>query len=325
MSKTAYALGFMALCGVILVIHEQTSTENIKAEYSEDPFLASVEKHVVATAQRRLKHTFHKLASDKHISEARKAIKAALMDADENNQFELRKARAERLAALEVDEAPKKVKKVAKKSTAKQYTWDELQNGNADKVEKVKAKKKVASDLMHNLLAAPKVDKTTVDEDDETVMVTADDEVKEVDNEDRKEAQKVEKAAESEKTEEDDEVRELPEAEEDEEEVSHEDDEEEEVQEEEPKKSEKKSEKKSGKKSQKKSEKKKIEEVKEVEEVEEEAVEEPKKTEASADDEVEEENFTEEKPTQLEEKDTTPVPDDDFEDDDDDTDYEAMM
>jgi len=45
MSKTAYALGFMALCGVILVIHEQTNTENIKSDvYSEDPFLASVEK-----------------------------------------------------------------------------------------------------------------------------------------------------------------------------------------------------------------------------------------------------------------------------------------
>merc|ERR1712100_821844 len=186
MSKALYALSFMALCGVILVIHEQTNTESVKSpEYSEDPFLASVEKHVVATAQRRLKKTFHKIASDKHISEARKAIKAALLDADDSNQFSIKKAEAERMAAVEVEDAPKMkvAKKVSHKTHKKQYTWDELQNGNAAEVEKHDASQKMSKSLMNNLKSAPKVDKAEVDADDETVMVSADDQVKEEEKE----------------------------------------------------------------------------------------------------------------------------------------------
>merc|ERR1712100_715610 len=197
MSKALYALSFMALCGVILVIHEQTNTESVKSpEYSEDPFLASVEKHVVATAQRRLKKTFHKIASDKHISEARKAIKAALLDADDSNQFSIKKAEAERMAAVEVEDAPKMkvAKKVSHKTHKKQYTWDELQNGNAAEVEKHDASQKMSKSLMNNLKSAPKVDKAEVEADDETVMVSADDQVKEVAQvEEKKEAAKAAK------------------------------------------------------------------------------------------------------------------------------------
>merc|ERR1712100_732235 len=285
MSKALYALSFMALCGVILVIHEQTNTESVKSpEYSEDPFLASVEKHVVATAQRRLKKTFHKIASDKHISEARKAIKAALLDADDSNQFSIKKAEAERMAAVEVEDAPKMkvAKKVSHKTHKKQYTWDELQNGNAAEVEKHDASQKMSKSLMNNLKSAPKVDKAEVEADDETVMVSADDQVKEVAQiEEKKEAAK---AAKEETTKEEEKEEDTTD---DEEEDAADDDEEEEVQE--------------------TPSKKKVEAPKE------------KKVEAEADDEVEEESFTEEAPQQpqdtVKDEEQDPVADDDYEDD----------
>merc|ERR1712100_231283 len=292
MSKALYALSFMALCGVILVIHEQTNTESVKSpEYSDDPFLASVEKHVVATAQRRLKKTFHKIASDKHISEARKAIKAALLDADDSNQFSIKKAEAERMAAVEVEDAPKMkvAKKVSHKTHKKQYTWDELQNGNAAEVEKHDASQKMSKSLMNNLKSAPKVDKAEVEADDETVMVSADDQVKEVAQiEEKKEAAK---AAKEETTKEEEKEEDTTD---DEEEDAADDDEEEEVQE--------------------TPSKKKVEDPK------------PKKVEAEADDEVEEESFTEEAPQQpqdtVKDEEQDPVADDDYEDDGED--YENM-
>merc|ERR1712100_495201 len=292
MSKALYALSFMALCGVILVIHEQTNTESVKSpEYSDDPFLASVEKHVVATAQRRLKKTFHKIASDKHISEARKAIKAALLDADDSNQFSIKKAEAERMAAVEVEDAPKMkvAKKVSHKTHKKQYTWDELQNGNAAEVEKHDASQKMSKSLMNNLKSAPKVDKAEVEADDETVMVSADDQVKEVAQiEEKKEAAK---AAKEETTKEEEKEEDTTD---DEEEDAADDDEEEEVQE--------------------TPSKKKVEAPKE------------KKVEAEADDEVEEESFTEEAPQQpqdtVKDEEQDPVADDDYEDDGED--YENM-
>jgi len=305
MSKALYALSFMALCGVILVIHEQTNTESVKSpEYSEDPFLASVEKHVVATAQRRLKKTFHKIASDKHISEARKAIKAALLDADDSNQFSIKKAEAERMAAVEVEDAPKMkvAKKVSHKTHKKQYTWDELQNGNAAEVEKHDASQKMSKSLMNNLKSAPKVDKAEVEADDETVMVSADDQVKEVAQiEEKKEAAK---AAKEETTKEEEKEEDTTD---DEEEDAADDDEEEEVQE--------------------TPSKKKVEAPKKKK-VEAEADDEtpPKKVEAEADDEVEEESFTEEAPQQpqdtVKDEEQDPVADDDYEDDGED--YENM-
>merc|ERR1712100_220053 len=297
MSKALYALSFMALCGVILVIHEQTNTESVKSpEYSDDPFLASVEKHVVATAQRRLKKTFHKIASDKHISEARKAIKAALLDADDSNQFSIKKAEAERMAAVEVEDAPKMkvAKKVSHKTHKKQYTWDELQNGNAAEVEKHDASQKMSKSLMNNLKSAPKVDKAEVDADDETVMVSADDQVKEVAQvEEKKEAAKAEEKE--------------VDTTDDEEEDAADDEDEEEVQE--------------------TPSKKKVEAPKKKK-VEAEADDEtpPKKVEAEADDEVEEESFTEEAPQQpqdtVKDEEQDPVADDDYEDDGED--YENM-
>ena len=42
MQKAHYALAFMALCGVVLVVHELQGPEVLKQ--SEDPFLAAVEK-----------------------------------------------------------------------------------------------------------------------------------------------------------------------------------------------------------------------------------------------------------------------------------------
>jgi len=51
MTKAPYALAFMALCGVILVVHEMHAPESLKE--SEDPFLAAVEKVTRRFSQNR--------------------------------------------------------------------------------------------------------------------------------------------------------------------------------------------------------------------------------------------------------------------------------
>merc|ERR1712022_17265 len=85
--KAAYAVGFLALCAVVLVVHVYDHQEEAVKDstYNDDPFLASLEKHVVAKAQKALKQKAMKEASESHISEARKAIKSALMDAESSN------------------------------------------------------------------------------------------------------------------------------------------------------------------------------------------------------------------------------------------------
>merc|ERR1712230_311760 len=110
--KAAYALAFLGLCATVLVVHVIYETPEVAKEDAdvEDPFLASLEAHVVAKAQRRLRQRDIKEASEAHISEARKAIKAALLDAQSSSLHEIKK--------VEEEEAMKKAA-AAKKVTAK--------------------------------------------------------------------------------------------------------------------------------------------------------------------------------------------------------------
>lgn len=167
--KAAYALGFLGLCAVVLVLHVYDTPEET-AMQSDDPFLASLEAHVVAKAQRRLRAKDRQEASQAHISEARKAIKAALLDAQSSSLHQIKKAEEEKAIVK------KKVVKKAKKGTkaaktaktaapakaapggAKQYTWDQLQRGE-DAKQEIFTEKKV-SGLLQNLKAAPHTDKS---------------------------------------------------------------------------------------------------------------------------------------------------------------------
>jgi len=176
MTKAPYALAFMALCGVILVVHEMHAPESLKE--SEDPFLAAVEKHVVATAQRRLSKVFAEEASQKHISEARKQIKASLREADNDSFFRVQKAEAEMqiremqataqpVNAVAATAAPMKLKTAPVKqltieqleagAPVKQFTIEQLEAGE-DAIEHTTKKKSAATkNLMANLLTAPKM------------------------------------------------------------------------------------------------------------------------------------------------------------------------
>lgn len=160
MSKALYAMGFMAMCCVILVIHETSDQE--EAKLSTDPFLASVEARVVAVAQHRLKLRLADDAAQKHVSEARKAIKASLMDADADNQLHIQKYNAEQQLLAESEE-PKAAAKTAAdapaphKKAKKQFTWAEMQAGDDAAEEDDKVVKADTSKLMNGLMAAPKV------------------------------------------------------------------------------------------------------------------------------------------------------------------------
>jgi len=166
--KAAYALGFLGLCAVVLVLHVYDTPEET-AMQSDDPFLASLEAHVVAKAQRRLRAKDRQEASQAHISEARKAIKAALLDAQSSSLHQIKKAEEQR--AIKKKKVVKKAKKGTKAAKAaktaapakaapgaKQYTWDQLQRGE-DAKQEIFTEKKV-SGLLQNLKAAPHTDKS---------------------------------------------------------------------------------------------------------------------------------------------------------------------
>jgi len=184
MSKALYAFGFMAMCCVILVIHENTAREQTKL--NDDPFLASVEARVVAVAQHRLKSRLAEDAAQRHISEARKAIKASLMDADADNQLHIEKYHAEQ-QLLAAEEAPKPAAPAtaaapaAAPSTKKQFTWAELNAGDDAEEEQAKISKKDTHNLMKGLLAAPKVDADEAESGGATMVTTefSDDETQE--------------------------------------------------------------------------------------------------------------------------------------------------
>jgi hypothetical protein len=139
------------------------------AMQSDDPFLASLEAHVVAKAQRRLRAKDKQEASQAHISEARKAIKAALLDAQSSSLHQIKKAEQRKIIKKKIVKKAKKGTKAAKtaktvapakagKAGAKQFTWDQLQRGE-DAKEEIFTENKV-SGLLSNLKAAPHTDKS---------------------------------------------------------------------------------------------------------------------------------------------------------------------
>merc|ERR1711871_1141367 len=163
MQKAHYALAFMALCGVVLVVHELQGPEVLKQ--SEDPFLAAVEKHVVATAQRRLSKVFAEEATKKHIAEARKQIQASLHEADDDNKFRVKKAEAEmQLKEMQAAAQPIETVSAAKgphakktvKGPVKKFTIAQLEAGEDAIEHKAATKKAETQHLMANLVAAPK-------------------------------------------------------------------------------------------------------------------------------------------------------------------------
>jgi hypothetical protein len=153
--KAAYALGFLGLCAFVLVLHVYDApAEDVKEV--EDPFLASLEKHVVAVAQKRLRQRDAKMARDTHISEARKAIKASLMEAESTNMHNLQKTKLDEVTEDDKDNSSDKddVKNDEFLEPKEQkFTWAQLQAGADVKSETDKSA--MVGDLMSKLQAAP--------------------------------------------------------------------------------------------------------------------------------------------------------------------------
>merc|ERR1712139_372731 len=106
-----------------------------------DPFLANLEAHVIAKAQRRLRQRAMANRRKKHISNARAAMKTMLLNAANDAQSDVRKVEAEK----------------GNKKDKKQFTWAQLQKGE-DKAKENFANKKMGN-LLNKLQAAPKADK----------------------------------------------------------------------------------------------------------------------------------------------------------------------
>merc|ERR1711939_1252483 len=158
--KAAYALAFLGLCATVLVVHVIYETPEVAKEDAdvEDPFLASLEAHVVAKAQRRLRARDRKMASEAHISEARKAMKNFLLDAHSSNQHTIKVLEAEE----DSTKSKTKVKTQKKKADdEKQWSWEELQRGD-DVAQERDASEKVG-DIMGKLHAAPQSEKAEVE------------------------------------------------------------------------------------------------------------------------------------------------------------------
>merc|ERR1712139_630165 len=142
MNKAMYAAVFLGLCAVVLLVHTQVNPSeetDMASKEAMDPFLANLEAHVIAKAQRRLRQRAMANRRKKHISNARAAMKTMLLNAANDAQSDVRK--------VEAEEAKKKA---ASKKKA-------IKKGNK------KAKKNFANKKMGNLLnklqAAPKADK----------------------------------------------------------------------------------------------------------------------------------------------------------------------
>merc|ERR1711977_749854 len=114
-------------------------TDDVESEkqagFVQDPFLANLEAHVVAKAQRRLRQKAMQEKRNAHINDARKAMKTMLLNAASSAQDTVAKAEAEE----------QKEKKVAKKKAAA-------------KAQQTQSAQKMGS-LLNNLKAAPKADK----------------------------------------------------------------------------------------------------------------------------------------------------------------------
>merc|ERR1711924_75503 len=70
---------FLGLCAVVLLVHQNIAPEEAREE--TDPFIANLEAHVLAKAQRRLRAQEAKVAEEKSIAEARKNMQMMLSDA----------------------------------------------------------------------------------------------------------------------------------------------------------------------------------------------------------------------------------------------------
>merc|ERR1712093_290532 len=141
--KAAYATFFLGLCAVVLLVHQNNAPEEAREE--TDPFIANLEAHVVAKAQRRLRAHEAKVAEEKNIAEARKNMQMMLSDAADSAQQDVQRA--------EVEEQKQQVK--AAKPGAKKFTWDELQSGADAKPD---SKPKV-NKLLKSLKSAPRTHK----------------------------------------------------------------------------------------------------------------------------------------------------------------------
>merc|ERR1711990_500985 len=156
MNKAMFAAVFLGLCAVVLLVHTQVNPSeetDMASKETVDPFLANLEAHVIAKAQRRLRQRAMANRRKKHISNARAAMKTMLLNAANDAQSDVRK----------VEQEEKKKMQAAKKKTAKktkggkQFTWAQLQKGE-DKAKENFANKKMGN-LLNKLQAAPKADK----------------------------------------------------------------------------------------------------------------------------------------------------------------------
>merc|ERR1712054_424410 len=91
MNKAVYAFAFLGLCAVVLVLHTNQSVEEEGSLEVVDPFLANLEAHVIAKAQRRLRQRAMAHKRKNHISNARAAMKTMLLNAANEAQSDVRK------------------------------------------------------------------------------------------------------------------------------------------------------------------------------------------------------------------------------------------
>merc|ERR1711907_790580 len=109
MHKAAYATFFLGLCAVVLLVHQNIAPEEAREE--TDPFIANLEAHVVAKAQRRLRAQEAKVAEEKSIAEARKNMQMMLSDAADSAQQDVQKAEAVEIKKQAEEAKPSKDKK----------------------------------------------------------------------------------------------------------------------------------------------------------------------------------------------------------------------
>merc|ERR1711964_950939 len=148
MQKTAFAALFLGACALVLVLHVQDNHTEEEVAKFEDPFLKKLELHVIKHAQAALKKREAKQARQKHIEEARKAMKSSLMMAETVAVKHVKK--------VEVAVHKAKVLK-AKANAPKRFTWAELQKGDDQAKENYTHDK--VGDLLKGLKKAPKATK----------------------------------------------------------------------------------------------------------------------------------------------------------------------
>merc|ERR1719238_2092517 len=103
-------------------------------------------------------------ATETHISEARKGIKTALLDAQSSNIHKMRQAQAKQIKKQIKDEK-KEAKKHVNAEGEKTFTWAELEAGKDAEAE-TSANKKLGH-LVNNLASAPKAKNAKDDEQKE--------------------------------------------------------------------------------------------------------------------------------------------------------------